>query len=41
MNYERKIKVGNRFIGDNEPVFVNAEIEINHNGSIDIAKKND
>ena len=39
MNNERKIKVGNRFIGDDEPVFVIAEIGINHNGSVDIAKK--
>jgi N-acetylneuraminate synthase len=35
----RKIKVGNRFIGDGEPVYVIAEIGINHNGSVDIAKK--
>ncbi len=39
MNNERKIKAGNRYIGDNEPVFVIAEIGINHNGSVDIAKK--
>lgn len=39
LNYERKIQIGNRFIGDNEPVFIIAEIGINHNGSVDIAKK--
>jgi N-acetylneuraminate synthase len=39
MYLERKVKVGDRFIGDNEPVFVIAEIGINHNGSVDIAKK--
>jgi len=39
MNYERKIKAGNRYIGDDEPVFIVAEIGINHNGSVDIAKK--
>lgn len=39
MSYERKIKVGNRYIGDNEPVFIIAEIGINHNGSVDVAKK--
>ncbi len=39
MNKERKVKVGNRYIGDNEPVFVIAEIGINHNGSVEIAKK--
>ncbi len=39
MNSKRRIKVGNRFIGDGEPVFIVAEIGINHNGSVDIAKK--
>ena len=39
MNSKRSIKVGNRFIGDSEPVFIVAEIGINHNGSVDIAKK--
>jgi N-acetylneuraminate synthase len=39
MNYERKIRVGNRLIGDDEAVFIVAEIGINHNGSVDIAKK--
>ena len=34
-----KVKVGNRFIGDNEPVYIIAEIGINHNGSLDNAKK--
>lgn len=36
---ERIMKVGNRLIGDNQPVFVIAEIGINHNGSVDLAKK--
>ena len=35
----RSIKVGNIFIGDGHPVFIVAEIGINHNGSLDIAKK--
>lgn len=35
----RKVRVNHRWIGDGEPVFVIAEIGINHNGSIDIAKK--
>lgn len=34
-----KVKVGNRFIGDGEPVYIIAEIGINHNGSVEIAKK--
>ena len=34
------IKINNKkFIGDNHPCFIIAEIGINHNGSIDIAKK--
>jgi len=41
MQTGRKIRVGNRFIGDTEPVFVIAEIGINHNGSIEICKKDD
>lgn len=34
-----KLKIGNRFIGDGESVFVIAEIGINHNGSLKLAKK--
>ena len=34
-----KIKIGNRFIGTGESVYVIAEIGINHNGSLEIAKK--
>lgn len=32
-------KVGDKIIGDGAPVFVIAEIGINHNGSVEIAKK--
>ncbi len=32
-------KVGNNIIGDGAPVFVIAEIGINHNGSVEVAKK--
>lgn len=39
MNSKRRVKVGNRYIGDNEPVFIVAEIGINHNGSVEIAKE--
>jgi len=35
----KKIKIGNRTIGEGEPVFISAEIGINHNGSVDIAKQ--
>src|SRR3954471_1314237 len=33
------IRIGSRLVGDGEPVFVIAEIGINHNGSLDLAKK--
>ncbi len=36
---KREIKVGNRLIGSGHPVFVIGEIGINHNGSVEIAKK--
>jgi len=34
-----KIKIGNRLVGNGEPCFVIAEIGINHNGDVDLAKK--
>lgn len=33
------VKVGDRFIGEGYPVFITAEIGINHNGDMNIAKK--
>jgi N-acetylneuraminate synthase len=36
---EAKVKVGNRYIGEGEPVYIIAEIGINHNGSISLAEK--
>ena len=39
MNDQRKIKIGDRYIGEGEPVYVIAEIGINHNGSLANAKK--
>lgn len=35
----KKIKIGNRIIGCNEPIFIVAEIGINHNGDLDTARK--
>ena len=35
----REIKLGNRKVGDGEPTYVIAEIGINHNGDLDIAKQ--
>ncbi len=34
-----KVKVGSRYIGKGEPVYIIAEIGINHNGSMELAKK--
>ena len=35
----REIKLGKRLIGDGQPAYIIAEIGINHNGDLDIAKK--
>ena len=34
----REIKLGDRLVGDGHPTYIIAEIGINHNGSVDIAK---
>lgn len=39
MSKPAKVQVGNKFIGDGEPVYIIAEIGINHNGSLENAKK--
>lgn len=36
---KREIKLGQRLVGDGQPAYVIAEIGINHNGDIDLAKK--
>ena len=33
------VKIGNKTIGENHPCFIIAEIGINHNGSVELAKK--
>lgn len=35
----KTITIGNRTVGTNQPVFIVAEIGINHNGNLDIAKR--
>lgn len=35
----KKIKIGNRWIGEEQPCFIIAEAGINHNGDVKIAKK--
>lgn len=34
----REVKIGNRVVGDGHPAYIVAEVGVNHNGSIDIAK---
>lgn len=35
----KNIKIGNKFIGENQPVFIIAEAGVNHNGNLKIALK--
>ena len=35
----KKIRIGDRLIGEGEPTFIVAEIGVNHNGSVKMAKK--
>lgn len=35
----KKIRIGDRVLGEGEPTFIVAEIGVNHNGSVKIAKK--
>ncbi|MEK9182969.1 MAG: N-acetylneuraminate synthase [Patescibacteria group bacterium] len=35
----KKIKIGSKFIGKNQPVFIIAEAGVNHNGRLDLALK--
>jgi N-acetylneuraminate synthase len=35
----KRIKLGTRYLGKDEPTFIIAEIGINHNGSVEIARK--
>jgi N-acetylneuraminate synthase len=39
MSSQRIRKIGDKLIGDGQPTFIIAEIGINHNGSVDLAKK--
>jgi N-acetylneuraminate synthase len=33
------VRIGSNFVGDGQPIYIIAEIGINHNGSLDVAKK--
>ncbi len=35
----KKIKIGNKFVGEKQPCFIIAEAGVNHNGSLKLAKK--
>ena len=35
----REIKIGNRMVGDGQPAYIIAEIGINHNGDLGIARQ--
>ncbi len=35
----REVQIGNRMVGDDHPVYVVAEIGINHNGDVSVAKR--
>lgn len=39
MSNKSVVKIGNKLIGEGHPIFVAAEIGINHNGSLELAKK--
>ncbi|MBI9043056.1 MAG: N-acetylneuraminate synthase family protein [Anaerolineaceae bacterium] len=36
---ERRVKIGNRWVGDGYPCYIIGEIGLNHNGDMEIAKK--
>jgi len=35
----KQVKIGNRVVGDGQPCFIVAEIGVNHNGDLDLARK--
>jgi N-acetylneuraminate synthase len=35
----KTVRIGNKLVGDGHPVYVIAELGINHNGSVDVAKR--
>ncbi len=36
---KKRVKIGNKWVGDEYPTFITAEIGLNHNGDLNIAKK--
>ncbi len=39
LDFAKRIKLGNQWVGDGEPVYVISEIGLNHNGNLNLAKK--
>ena len=39
MNYQNEINIENKIIGNNQPCYIIAEIGVNHNGDLILAKK--
>ena len=39
MKNRKNVRIGNKLVGDGQPVYIIAEIGINHNGSLEIAKQ--
>ncbi len=39
MRMMHRIKIGNKYIGPRDPIFIIAEAGVNHNGDLKIAKK--
>ena len=35
----KTVRIGNNLVGDDQPCYITAEIGINHNGDVDIAKQ--
>lgn len=39
LNLSKEVKIGNKLVGDGHPCFIIAEVGINHNGDVGLAKK--
>ncbi len=39
LKVRKEVKIGNKIVGDNQPCFIIAEIGINHNGDVNLAKQ--
>ena len=39
MSSTRQVKINDKLIGEEEPCFIIAEVGVNHNGSVELAKK--